>query len=121
MTKYNNTGTFENYSLEYEELPKSNSGKTRKYLTKSKVGRILKPVNKLRKDDKMAHDKNKTNKSNKLDFVKSLAWLLEAAFRFFVGWILLSKFDHYITTVAALYALGTGAVIVITHFVKAHK
>lgn len=60
-------------------------------------------------------------KSNKFDAVKSIAWLIEAAFRGFAGWVLLTNFHNYATTVAAVYALATGAVIVITHFVKAHK
>lgn len=111
------------FPLHYEEVtPKSNRGNTRKYLTKSKKGSILEPVNKAkRKDDKMASDKNKTNKSSKRDIVKSIAWLVEATFRTFVGWILLSNFDHLVTTAAAFYALGTAALIVVAHFVTAHK
>lgn len=99
---------------------KSNRGKRIKYLTISKRGSIIKRVKKLiRKDIKMAS--NKTNKSKKADVVKSVAWLVEATFRGFVGWILLSNFDHLLTTAVAFYALGTGAVIVVSHFVRAHR
>lgn len=55
------------------------------------------------------------------DAIKSLAWLVEAAFRGFVGWVLLTNFHNYATTVAAMYALATAGIIVVTHFVKAHK
>lgn len=70
----------------------------------------------------MATDKQKLpKKSNKLEVLKSVAWLLEAAFRGFVGWVFLTHFNGYITTVAALYALGTAGVIVVLHFVRAHQ
>lgn len=97
-----------------------NRGKYKKVLTNVKPSGIIKPVKKLiRKDDKtMAHDKNK--KANKYALL-SAAWLIEAAFRAFVGWVLLSNFDNLATTAAAFYALGTAGLIVATHFVRAHK
>lgn len=121
MKRKQKADSLEGYKLKYEDVPdKRHRGKSRKVLTKGKASGIIERVKKLkRKDDKMAHDKNKN--SNKFDVVKSVAWLVEAAFRAFVGWILLTKFDNYVTTVAALYALGTAAVIVVSHFVKAHK
>jgi hypothetical protein len=49
-------------------------------------------------------------------------WLIEATFRGFVGYMLLAHFRHnYVAVAAALYALLTAAMIVIVHFVKAHK
>lgn len=53
--------------------------------------------------------------------LRSAAWLVEATFRTFAGWVLLGNFDHLATTVAALYALGTAGLIVAAHFFKAHK
>lgn len=121
MAKRKEITSLEDYPLEFEDIPpKSNRGKTRKYLTKSKKASIIKPVNKAkRKDDKMAYDKNKQN--SKGNVFKSIAWLAEAAFRTFVGWVLLSNFDHLVTTAAAFYALGTAGLIVVAHFVTAHK
>lgn len=78
---------------------------------------VIKPLTKGRK--KMVKDK--TKKSNKRNALISIAWLVEASFRAFVGWVLLSNFDHIVTTAAALYALGTAAVIVVTHFFKANN
>lgn len=69
----------------------------------------------------MAHDIQTKTTVNKIDAVKSIAWLVEAAFRSFAGWVMLTSFHNYATTVAAIYALGTAGVIVVTHFVKAHK
>lgn len=62
-----------------------------------------------------------TKTVRKFDMLKSGAWLLEAAFRGFVGWVLLTNFHNYATTAAAVYALATATAIVVTHFVKAHK
>lgn len=108
------------YRKPYTRKTKSYSGKSTKYLTKVKPPGIIELVKKLkRKDDKMAHDKNK--KSNKSNAVISIAWLVEATFRGFVGWILLNNFDHLVTTAAGIYALGTAGVIVVMHFVRAHK
>lgn len=63
---------------------------------------------------------SKTN-TNK-EVIKSVMWLIEATFRGFVGYMLLVHFRHnYVAVAAGLYALFTGAMIVIVHFVKAHK
>lgn len=65
-------------------------------------------------------NQTKTNKSKEV--VKSIAWLIEATFRGYVGVILLAKFKkNYLADVASLYSLATSGLIVITHFVKAHK
>lgn len=105
---------------ETDPKKKTNRVKSIKVLTNLNKRRIIDHVKKLkRKDDKMAKDK--TKKSNKVDVAKSVAWLVEASFRAFVGWILLTNFDRYITTAAALYALGTAAVIVVAHFIKANR
>lgn len=104
----------------FRDAKKVNRGKTIKYLTIPKKGSIIERVNKLkRKDNKMAS--NKTNKSTAMEAVKTAAWLVEAAFRGFVGWIMLANFDHYATTVVAVYALGTAGIIVVMHFFKAHN
>lgn len=60
-------------------------------------------------------------KSGKTETIKSLAWLVEATFRGFVGWLLLTNFHNYVVVVAAVYALVTAGIIVVSHFVKAHK
>lgn len=125
MTNNQSSSILDGVKLNYEKTPIikpkiRNRGNTRKYLTKSKPRSIIKPVKKLkRKDDKMAHDK--TKKSNKRNAALSAAWLVEAAFRVFAGWVLLSNFDNVATTAAAFYALGTAGIIVVTHFVQAHK
>lgn len=117
MKKTDDLASFE---LQYEELPKkSNRGNTKKDLTKQNKGSKIESVNLKRKDNKMVTHKKQTSK--KSDYVKSVAWLVEAGFRGFVGWILLSNFDHLATTAVAFYALGTAGIIVVTHFVKAHK
>lgn len=64
---------------------------------------------------------NNQTKNTKLYVVKSVAWLIEAAFRGFVGWVLLAHFHSYVMVAAAIYSIATGALIVGTHFVKAHK
>lgn len=72
----------------------------------------------------MKTTKNKTDeptKNIKKDVVKSIAWLIEAAFRGFVGYILLANFHSYLTIAVAIYSLLTAALIVIVHFVNAHK
>lgn len=122
LARSNTVSLLDTVKLDYEDMePKENNtvGQT-KVLTKLSKRSIIDHVKAKRKDDKkMAHDK--TKKSNKFDVVKSVAWLIEAAFRAFVGWILLTNFDRYITTAAALYALGTAAIIVVAHFVKANR
>lgn len=115
------TSTIRNFPIFFEDLPKKkdNSGNSRKYLTKDKKNHIMGSVIKLkRKDDKMTKEKN--TKNNKRDILKSITWLLEATFRIFVGWLLLSNFDNIFVVIAALYALGSAGVIVIAHFVKAY-
>jgi len=62
----------------------------------------------------------KTNTSKEV--IKSVMWLIEATFRGFVSYMLLVHFRHnYVAVAAGLYALITSAMIVIAHFVKAHK
>lgn len=112
----------DNFKLGYEELPpkgkRSLRGNTIKHLTKPNKGSILKGVKLKRKDNKMASNKTKTSKT---DVIKSIAWLVEASFRAFVGWVLLNNFDHFVTTAVAFYAIGTAGIIVVTHFVRAHN
>jgi hypothetical protein len=70
----------------------------------------------------MTTTKNQTPTNNKSkDVIKSLAWLIEAAFRGFVGWVLLDHFHNYIMVAVAIYSLLTAGLIVIVHFVNAHK
>lgn len=100
------------------------TSKPKKVLTNLKpFGRLRNVIKANKKGDKiMATDKQKTpNKTSKKDTLLSIAWLVEAAFRGFVGWVLLSNFDHLATTAAAFYALGTAGVIVVSHFVRAHR
>lgn len=62
------------------------------------------------------------NKSNKTSYLKSIAYLIEATFRGFVGYELLTNVHHnYAIVVAGVYALVTAGMIVVSHFVKAHK
>lgn len=66
--------------------------------------------------------KTTTKQNKKTEWVKSIAWLIEATFRGFVGYMLLAHFTHqYVAVGAGVYSLATGGLIVITHFVKAHK
>lgn len=66
--------------------------------------------------------KIETTKATKADYVKSIAWLIEATFRGFVGYMLAVHFrSSYVALAAAIYALVTAGIIVIAHFVKAHK
>lgn len=67
----------------------------------------------------MTTTKNNTN--TKKDVIKSVAWLVEATFRAFVGWVLLSHFHNYVMVAAAIYSLLTAGLIVTVHFVNAHK
>lgn len=60
--------------------------------------------------------------TSKMEYTKSIFWLIEAAFRGFVGYVLLAKLGrNYVYEAAAIYSLGTAGFIVITHFVKAHR
>lgn len=62
--------------------------------------------------------KNNTPK----EVIKSVAWLIEAAFRGFVAYILIVDHRHnYFAMAAGIYALATATMIVVAHFVKAHK
>ena len=95
-------------------------GKLRKSLTMKKKGSIIERVKKAkRKDDKMAVDKNK--KANKVNGLKSLAWLTFAAQQAFIGYVLLSNFNNYVVVACALASLGMAGLVVIAHFFKAHK
>lgn len=68
-------------------------------------------------------------KSGNKETIKSLAWLVEATIRGFSGWLMLayagritaSSTFTYVIAAAAIYLLGTAAIIVVAHFVKAHK
>lgn len=62
-----------------------------------------------------------TKKAGVANAIKSVAWLTEAAFRFFAGWALLTNFDNLATTIAAFYALGTATIIVVAHFIRANR
>jgi len=67
-------------------------------------------------------DTTKNKKATKIDYIKSLAWLIEAAFRAYAGYMLLAHYRHnYVAVAAGAYALVTAGLIVISHFVKAHK
>lgn len=106
--------------------PKSNSSKSKKVLTNTKRKLTMVPVITLRKDEKLMEPKTPKTKKQSKSFdwqgaIKSVAWLVEAAFRGFVGWILLSNFDNTLTVAVAIYALGTAGVIVVMHFVRAHR
>ena len=65
--------------------------------------------------------KTSTKSKNAANVIKSIAWLVEAAFRGFVGYVLLTKVNSTVAVVAGLYALLTAAMIVVKHFVDAHK
>lgn len=70
----------------------------------------------------MTTTNNKTNTNTTKEVVKSVMWLIEATFRGFVGYMLLAHFRHnYVAVAASVYALATAAMIVVAHFVKAHK
>ena len=63
-----------------------------------------------------------TKTNTKANYVKSVAWLIEATFRAYAGYMLVSNFRHnYAALAAAVYALITAAMIVVTHFAKAHN
>lgn len=74
-----------------------------------------------RKDDMTSSETN-TKKGQISTAAKSIAWIVEAGFRGFVGWVMLNFHAHnYVMAVAGVYALLTAFVIVVAHFVKAHK
>jgi hypothetical protein len=61
-------------------------------------------------------------KSSKAEYIKSLAWLIEATFNAYVGYMLLAHFRHnYVADVAGIYALASAGLIVVVHFIKAHN
>ena len=64
--------------------------------------------------------KNKKTK-NINELTKSIAWLIEATARAFVGWALITHSKNYIALAVAVYFLATSGLIVISHFYKAHK
>lgn len=101
------------------ELPKHKS-KPNKVLTNLKQFAILRNVNKAkRKGDKMATDNKKT--SNKSSGLKSAGWLVLAVQQGFVGYVLLSNFSNYFVVAGAIASLLIAGVIVVAHFIGAHK
>lgn len=95
--------------------------KPKKVLTKPKLWPTLKRVKAKKKGDKMATDiKQKLINLNR-DVLTSIAWLLEAVFRIYIGVLLLQHFSNFVAIAAALYALGTAGAIIVKHFVDAHK
>lgn len=97
-------------------------GNTTKYLTINDKWRILALVNKLkRKDKKMAADKTKKAKGKKLNMLKSIIWLSFAVQQAFEAYVLLRNFDNYFVAAAALISLGIAGVVVVSHFISAHK
>lgn len=111
------------FKLEYEELPSLvTRGNRIKYLTIKEKGSIIRSVNKLkRKDNKMANDKTKNKKGNAKKMLSSIVWLTFAVQQAFIGIVLLNNFDNYFVIVGALISLGIAGVIVVSHFVRAHK
>lgn len=61
------------------------------------------------------------NNKKGLDVVKSVAWLIEAGFRGFAGYAMLTHLHNYVVVAAGIYSLATATIIVVMHFVKAHK
>jgi hypothetical protein len=110
---------------EVKVSPKSsNRGKPKKVLTSLKRFAILRTVNKAkRKGDKiMATDnKNTSKKTSKGGALKSIAWLAFAAQQGFVGYVLLANFGNYFVVAAAIASLLIAGVIVVAHFINAHK
>lgn len=98
--------------------------KPKKVLTNRNLFAKLRSVNniKSRKGDKMATDNKKTPiKSNKGGALKSVAWLVLAAQQGFVGYVLLSNFSNYFVIAAGIASLLIAGVIVVAHFIGAHK
>lgn len=101
-----------------------NTSKPKKVLTNLKHFVTLRTVNKAksRKGDKMAKDNKQTpQKSSKGGMLKSIAWLVFAAQQGFVGYVLLANFSNYFVIAGASVSLGIAGVIVVAHFVSAHK
>jgi hypothetical protein len=66
-----------------------------------------------------AKTKTKNLKNTAANTTKAIAWVIEAAFRTFVGIVALQNFTGYVATAVAVYALLTAGVIIVSHFVKA--
>lgn len=99
-------------------------GKPKKVLTNRKTFARLRSVinHKSRKGDKMSTDNKKTsNKSSKGGALKSVAWLAFAVQQGFVGYVLLTNFSNYFVVAAAVASLLIAGVIVVAHFISAHK
>lgn len=108
----------------YKPLNLKVKRKPNKVLTNLKrFAKILSVNNLKRKGDKMATDNKQPNKkdSKGVSTVKSVAWLLLAVQQGFVGYVLLANFSNYFVVAAALLSLGIAGVVVVAHFVKAHK
>lgn len=70
----------------------------------------------------MTTTETKNTKGQVSTAAKSIAWIVEAGFRGFVGWVMLNFHAHnYVMAAAGIYALLTAFVIVVAHFIKAHK
>ena len=80
---------------------------------------VLSLNSKIKRKVIMVQRPNKTNTSNEV--VKSVAWLIEATFRGFIGCWLIGHTHDWLIVLLAMYALATAALIVIVHFLKAHK
>lgn len=65
-------------------------------------------------------EKTKTKINSTMYIGKSVAWLVETAARAMAGYLILTNFNHVVATVVALYFLGTAAILVATHFLKAY-
>lgn len=65
-------------------------------------------------------EKAKTKLGQSLNVAKSVAWLVETAARAIAGYLIMTNFNHIITLVIAVYFLGTAALLLVTHFVKAY-
>lgn len=63
---------------------------------------------------------DQTKKRKSLNFAKSFAWLIETAARAAAGYLILSNYNHIVTTIVAMYFLVTATALLVTHFVKAY-
>lgn len=98
--------------------------KPKKVLTnRNAFARLRSVINhKSRKGDKMSTDNKKTsNKSSKGGALKSVAWLAFAVQQGFIGYVLLTNFSNYFVVAAAVASLLIAGVIVVAHFIGAHK
>lgn len=69
----------------------------------------------------MASTKTETKSKKKVSTLKSVAWLGFASQQSFVGYVLLSNFDNYVVVAAAVASLLLAFVVVVSHFVRAHR